>query len=515
MFKSTLVKVWKADFRTARLDPSNYLYYPLLGLLCRGLDWLGIDGDRTWRQLALVNVGFAAVATAIVYAMVRRLTARRDIALIATFFHLGGGYFLSLAISNEDILPSYTFVLAAMAMAAPGFREPSPARVAATAAVFTLGWLIEWRLMFPTLPPLLLALALSAGPVRRRAWLIVLFLAVMVGVALLAANRWHGHDGAVGLPGLLWTGKGVDTGWGGFSLDKIVMVVGGMGEYWLGGHIFVIPVLAGAGGLEAGLSFLLEVSLLVALLILYWSQRRVPTVRTVAIVFLGNLAAGEVMNAYSQPGDPQMQINVMPWLTIAVALLLARLTGADGRPRWPVGVAAAVAALAFAYNVHAIAAYRGNDSRMEAALGELERVADPARTVFLFTGWEGLLSWQMLEWTERWEGVCDLGPAPLVMPKFKWISLFSSAIHHPEWTGEQDVAAVKAELDCAFDKGYRVVAGPVWTLSAGAFSQSMATLNARERGLALHDALHAAYRGTAIGGPTVDGASGYWEITRR
>ena len=37
-------------------------------------------------------------------------------------------------------------------------------------ALFTLGWLIEWRLMFPTLPALLAALALSEGrPARRLA----------------------------------------------------------------------------------------------------------------------------------------------------------------------------------------------------------------------------------------------------------------------------------------------------------------------------------------------------------
>ena len=45
--------------------------------------------------------------------------------------------------------------------------------------------------------------------------------------------------------------------------------------------------------------------------------------RAIAVVFLGTLGAGQVLNLYSQPHDPQMQVNVMAWLTVAWALLLA------------------------------------------------------------------------------------------------------------------------------------------------------------------------------------------------
>ena len=72
MWKSIFVEEWKADFRSSRLDPSNYLYYPLVALFCRGLDLLGIHADQTWRQLGLISVGFAACALAIVYWLVRR-----------------------------------------------------------------------------------------------------------------------------------------------------------------------------------------------------------------------------------------------------------------------------------------------------------------------------------------------------------------------------------------------------------------------------------------------------------
>ena len=58
-----------------------------------------------------------------------------------------------------------------------------------------------------------------------------------------------------------------------------------------------------------------------------WPRRADRRLRAIAIVFLGTLGAGQVLNFYSQPQDPQMQINVMPWLTVAWGLLLGALVG--------------------------------------------------------------------------------------------------------------------------------------------------------------------------------------------
>jgi hypothetical protein len=511
MWKSIFVESWKADFRSSRLDPSNYLYYPLVALLCRGLDLLGVHADQTWRQLGLISVGFAACALAIVYWLVRRLTGRRDLAAIAVLVHLGSAFFLALGVSNEDILPSYTLVLAAMAMAALWFSAPSVRQVVVVATVFTLGWLIEWRLMFPTLPPLMLALALSRGSLQRRAGLVALFLAAILGTALLTTLMWMGHPSAVDLPGLLWTGKGISSGWSGFSVDKLGLVVGGMGEYWWGGHVISALPLFCFGNPEATLAFAAEMIVLAAAVAFFWQRRHDARMRTVAVIFLGTLVAGEVMNAYSQPADPQMQINVMAWLPVVIALLLATCA----TPRLRI-VVAALALVPIAYNVVAFSQYRGHDSRMEAALRQLEPMFDPARTVFVYAGWENMVNWQYLEWTRRWDGVCDLGPAPLAAPRFKWISLINYAVNQPSWTPAEHIAAVKAETDCAFDKGYRVVSGPFWAWSADQLADIMTSLGARDRAFALHAWLHATYDAKPLGGPdSEDGPGGYQELTRR
>jgi hypothetical protein len=143
----------------------------------------------------------------------------------------------------------------------------------------------------------------------------------------------------------------------------------------------------------------------------------------------------------------------------------------------------------------------------------LEELTDPARTVFVYTGFESMVTWQYALWTHRWGGVCDLGPSPRPIPKFKWIGLFGPLIRHPAMTDEEYLSAIKAQLDCAFDKGYRVVSGPVWTMSVPQLADYMTTLNGRNRASDLHRMLQT-YRARPIGGPIVDGFGGYSEITR-
>ncbi|MBS0520510.1 MAG: hypothetical protein JSR90_17575 [Proteobacteria bacterium] len=505
LWKSLRVAQWKADLAAVPLDPSNYLYFPMMGILCRALDLAGIHVGEAWRQMAIVNAGFAGVAVGIVFWLVRRLTGRSDVAALAALVHLGCAFFFSLAVSNEDIMPSYTLVLASMAMAAVWFAAPTAGQVVLVAAIFTLGWLTEWRLMFPTLPPLLLALALSQGGMLRRAGCIVLFLAAMIGTALIVLTVFRGHPGAVGLPGVLWTGKGVRSGWSGVSLDKLGLVVVGMGEYWLGGHNIPSPDVTSPLASEWGLAFAAEMLALVLALVLLWRRRRDPALRTAAVVFIGTLVAGEVMNAYSQPQDPQMQINVMAWLAVVVALLVGRLSGGAGVRPVIMVLAFCCALFPLAYNVRAFAPLRGRDGQMVGAVRALESQTDPDRTVFVYAGFETIVAWQFALWGPNWEGVCDLGAAPQAVPKFKWISLFGPLVHHPSWTDDEYAAAIRREIECAFDKGYRVVVGGlVWQKSPAELAEWMTSLNARARAPVLHALLHDNRRTIPLAKPILD-----------
>jgi len=139
MYKAIQGEPWIADPGGARLDPSNYLYFPLYALLCRLLDALGIARGIPWKQFAYLNAFFASVGVAFVYAFVHRLTRSTLAAAFAAVFHLGSGFVLLLAVINEDIMPGYVLVLGSMLLAGLWFDRPTYTRVCLVGALFTLG----------------------------------------------------------------------------------------------------------------------------------------------------------------------------------------------------------------------------------------------------------------------------------------------------------------------------------------------------------------------------------------
>ena len=168
MHKSIQAEPWIADFAHARLDASNYLYFPLYGASARLLDALGILRGVPWKQFAYLNALWASLAVVLVYAFIHRVTADAWAAALAACFHLGCGFFLLLAVISEDIMPGYTLVLGAMVLAGLWFDRPSHGRVMLVGALFTLGWLMEWRLMFPVLPAQLGSRAVRYAADRMR-----------------------------------------------------------------------------------------------------------------------------------------------------------------------------------------------------------------------------------------------------------------------------------------------------------------------------------------------------------
>ena len=226
---------------------------------------------------------------------------------------------------SEDIMPGYFLVLVSMLLAGLWFARPTYRQIALVSAIFTLGWLVEWRLMFPTLPAFVLALLFSEGGWKAQVARMTTLVLSILATAGIVQQIWEGHNGAMGLPDLLWTGKQVTSGWAGISWDKAWMMLSGVGNYFLilGGFADPLPAKRAIGPLLV--SVVLQVALFAACVMLLWPRRDDRRLRTTAIVFLGTLAAGQVMNFYAQPQDPQMQINVMPWLTIAWAVLAAAL----------------------------------------------------------------------------------------------------------------------------------------------------------------------------------------------
>ena len=379
------------------------------------------------------------------------------------------------------------------------------------ATIFTLGWLIEWRLIFPTLPALVLALGAADASARRRLGLIANFLSVVVVVAAAVQLAWEGHNGAVGLHDILWTGKGVSTGWAGLAGDKAWMLLSGVGNYLLlvGGWIDPLSARAASGPLIV--SVLLQAAILVLCIALLWPQRADHRLRAVAIVFLGTLVAGQVLNVYSQPQDPQMQLNVMAWLTVAWGLLLAVVI----KRRRGMALLALLSLAPLAWNVSALARFRGGDTAALAAVTELERRFPPQSTVFVYWGFEPIATWQFALWSRTWDwdNAVTIAPAPASDPKFKWIAIDAGAIRHPDWTAEQHAASIKRDIDQAFDRGYRVVISNVWRWSREELAGQLGALAATKRADAIYDMLHQNFQAQPVLNDPMVGT--FYELRRK
>jgi hypothetical protein len=294
--------------------------------------------------------------------------------------------------------------------------------------------------------------------------------------------------------------------------DKAWMMLSGVGNYLLLVGGFVDPRSAREALAPLSFSVLLQAAIFLVSVILLWPRRHEPRLRAVATVFLGTLGAGQVLNFYSQPQDPQMQLNVMPWLTVAWALLLAALLPSRR------GVAVTLAVLSFApfvWNVAALAKWRGGDTRWLAATAALEKRFPPDSSVFLYFGYEPITTWKYALWSRTWDwdNKVAIPPAPSADPKFKWIAVNAGAIRHPGWTGAEHAAALKRDIDLALDRGYRVIVSDMWTWPPDVLAAYLGTVAAAGRTDAIYRMLHDDFRATEVLKDPVAGA--YYELQRR
>ena len=236
------------------------------------------------------------------------------------------------------------------------------------------------------------------------------------------------------------------------------MMLSGIGNYFLIVGGWVDPLSARRAALAARRSrCCCRSRSSSASVVVLWPRRADRRLRAIAIVFLGTLGAGQVLNFYSQPQDPQMQINVMPWLTVAWALLLGALVG---RSRLTMVLLAFLSLAPLAWNVEpASRAFAAATRAAVAAVAALEQRFPPASTVFVYWGFEPITMWQYALWSRTWDwdGAVAIAPAPSADPKFKWIAIDAGAIRHPDWTAEQHAESIKRDIDQALDRGYRVV----------------------------------------------------------
>jgi hypothetical protein len=250
-------------------------------------------------------------------------------------------------------------------------------------------------------------------------------------------------------------------------------------------------------------STLLQLAIFVVGVVILWPRRYERRLRAIAAIFLGTLVAGQAMNFYAQPQDPQMQINVMPWLTVTWALIVAVVAAKWGQGQvrpWVLGALAVLSVAPLAWNVASLSRWRGIDTKSIAALADLERNFPPDRTVFLYWGFERIATWQYALWSHTWDW--DSGPlpglAPSDQPRFKWIAVNAGAIRHVQWTPAEHAAALRQQIDLALRLGYRVAVSEFWNWTEPELAQHLGGLSASGRAPAIYTMLHENYEARPV-----------------
>lgn len=344
----------------------HHLAYGPLGLLAQALGGaLGVRGAALPMQV--LNALAGALGVALFFALVRRLTARPDLALLAALL-LGGGYaYWYYAVEIEVYTVATLFLILCLWLMAELQERPGP-RAALLLGLAQAGAVLFHQTNLLLCAPVLLVLLGSAGAVgcagssgsRRSAlgarpavgrpgpprswrlvlgaWLPVLALAVglpylAVGVLVSGLRSWEAFSG--------WLLEYARTGWWGgpVTADTWGRLGQGLGE-----------TLAQPGGAPLGL-------LLLGLLVL--RLRALAHGRRALVLALGLwLLVYAAFFTWWEPDNIEFWIASMPPALLLLALALR------GAPRWgpEVWVGLAVGLAALALNRDAIAR-RGDPAR--------------------------------------------------------------------------------------------------------------------------------------------------------
>jgi hypothetical protein len=490
--KSLYVVPWVAGAPDRWTDGDNMLYYPVVGALVRALPESAFGA--VWQRMAFVNALFGAAVLAMTYLIALRLFRSRATAFFACACQLAMAFFLLLSTINEDIMPGYAFFVAAVACAVCA-RRVTPRVTVLAAQCVALSWLFHSTLRLPGIAAFLLGIAVTEETWRRRLASAALFLAALVPLPVLSALSfelpWHAG---------LWSSKGLGTAWGGFSINKIAFMWGGIAQSVAGGQNLssLDQIVSGPLRISIALTMLVVTVGFAVWLVEVWRRRAAPEWRMAGAVLTGAFVFGETMNLYIQPQDPQMQIQPMTWFPFAVACLYALTARLD---RWTVigrTVLATLAAALFASNLEAYAGSRHADSAAPGSARALEALAPPERTMFLLQGFEGMSTWLMVlwGWGSQWPPVDGRAVGTRA---FHGIYITTEIIVYPSHQPSEAADTIVLLVDAARERGFDVVATDIWAAPEETWVSSFATISGPEKPLAIRAALQAKYSGTAIG----------------
>lgn len=474
LWKAPDVLAW-AHGATQPFDTGEMLYTDAYGHLARlipdSLLQYGVPPpDVTFRKMAILNAIFGGVASGLVFLLALRFTNSAWVAIVVSIVHAGAGFVLLNSINSEDIIPAYTFFVGAAVCFFEFLHRGGFRFFAASTLLLACATLFHWTVMAPGVAAFgaVYAVLLPRGKlffVQGAAWLFA-FAASVQALILIAFPFRH-----IPVWYVLYPAKASSSGWVGLFGEKLWYLLIGTGNY-----------LSGANNLS-NYKMAFENTSILHSMILSWTVLGIALTTCTAVAILrpaksiSHLLAvfalalfvvGEAEAVYSQPQDPQMQIEPM-FATVPGLILLAReRIGGIGIlvRRCVVGGLVVMAALNGEWNIHLMKLGSGQDSKAVAAMAELNRLFPKGKTIIVSHGFEGWMSW---EYVLVWRGDSK--------------SFIENSVHLARpftidrgITGADAAALVCKQIDSAFAEGRRVVAAALWTMPPQEMVDSLTTV---------------------------------------
>jgi hypothetical protein len=496
LWKMPGIHLWE-KIGVGSVDTGGLLYFPTYGSAARLLPdfWFtyGTPPDSvTHRKMAALNAIFGALASSALFLIACRMTHRLPLSVGVAGLHATAGFVLLNSVNSEDVIPAYALFVC-MVLCLSAFLET---RIVGwfVGATFFLGSLtfFHWTLLPPAAAALALALFLVASTRLESLWLPACALAVTAVwmQILLCITHWVTSEAApIGLLGVIFPQKAAVSGWLGFASQKLVYLLVGIGNYWVGAQNVsdYAPRLRSPQYL-AEMAFSLA-ALIMAILVCFWtlfSARSTPALRAFAAFGLALFLTGELMHLYSQPQDPQSQIQ--PMLILFVGLLLGLEVVSRARSTRRVRTLAftllAIAMLVGTYNVARFASTRSADSFQIEALQTFMSQFPPARTRLVSHGFEGWITW-------RYVFGFDANSKAFEQDTILITAAFTN---HYGISSEAAADLIATRIADALDEGYRVYAGALWTQDEVSFVDSMSTVVERRRASEFYHLLMARFQ---------------------
>jgi hypothetical protein len=489
LWKSVDVAAWERG--TARpVEGSGVYYIPLYGLLSRSIPdkWFQFGARTqmvTFRKMSFLNGIFGAIASALVFGIALRFTGSLWASCLVALAHAGAGFILLQSVNSEDILPGYSSFVASGFFFFEFLFRRRVWLLACSAFFLALTTLLHWTLTAPAL----FAIGVALLPVFRRAvsYLIVgtIFVALLLALIDLAIVIAPIH---LPLLTVLIPTKAATGGWLGFHSEKVLYTIVGMGNYFSGAKN--METLASYAATPELISMsvtwvLFLVALFFCIRVLF-SKSAPLEIKCLALFALAVAFAAEVENVYSQPQDPQMQIQPM-FLTIAGLIILMKqiavMVWTQARRALAVMLCAGFLANG-AVNARDMFSNAGADSRSLAQVQELNDLFPQSSTVLVSQGFELWVTWQF---TIGWQG----NRIGFTQHTVHLVTPFTSNRYIG---GEAAAALTRKRLADAFDHGYRVVAASLWTEPPNQFAATLTTVTSEKEAIVYETILRQSYR---------------------